>query len=101
LATNSLGGETLDLDSLPSGELRQAYEYWCAQKGTKTYPARKDITPEGMKPFLSKTMLIDVHHSPLNFIFRVFGTGIAMAHGKNYTGKSVRDLDPPEFADLI
>jgi hypothetical protein len=31
----------------------------------------------------------------------VFGTGIVTAHGKDFTGKSVRDLDPPAFAELI
>ena len=101
MPTNILRSETLDLDSLPDGALRQAYDYWRARKGAKIYPSRKDITPEGMKPFLAKTMLIDVCHSPLDFIFRVFGTGIATAHGKDYTGKSVRDLDPAAFAELI
>jgi hypothetical protein len=101
LATYILDGETLTLDSLPDGELRQAHAYWRAQKGTKNFPSRHDISPEGMKPFLSKVMLIDVYHSPLNFIYRVFGTGIVTAHGKDFTGKSVRDLDPPAFAELI
>ena len=65
------------------------------------FPSRDDISPEGMKSFLSKVMLIDVCHSPLDFTYRVFGTGIAGAHGKDFTGKSVRNLDPPAFADLI
>jgi hypothetical protein len=101
LTTYILDGETLALDSLPDGELRQAYAYWRAQKGAKKFPSRHDISPEGMKPFLSKVMLIDVCHSPLDFIYRVFGTSIVTAHGKDFTGKSVRDLDPPAFAELI
>jgi hypothetical protein len=101
LATYNLDGETLPLDSLPNGDLRQAYEYWCAQKGARAFPSRSDISPEGMKSFLAKTMLIDVRSSSLDFIFRVFGTGIVAAHGKDFTGKSVRDLDPAAFAELI
>jgi hypothetical protein len=101
LATYILDGETLTLDSMPDGDLRQAYEYWRTQKGTKTFPSRHDISPEGMKPFLSKVMLIDVCDSRLDFIYRVYGTSIVTAHGKDFTGKSVRALDPPAFAELI
>lgn len=101
MPTYILDGETLALGGLPDGELRQAYEYWRVQKGARTYPSRNDISPEGMKSFLAKIMLIDVRYSPLDFVYRVFGTGIVAAHGKDFTGKSVRDLDPPAFAELI
>jgi hypothetical protein len=46
-------------------------------------------------------MLIDVLYEPLDFIYRVFGTGIATAHRKDFTGKSVREIEPSEFSDVI
>lgn len=101
LADYSFEGELLPLDSMPDGDLRRGYDYWRAQKGAKKYPSRTDISPEGMKPFLSKVMLIDVRQSPLDFVYRVFGTAVASANNKDFTGKSVRDLEPPDFAELI
>ncbi len=46
-------------------------------------------------------MLIDVCTAPLDFIYRVFGTSIVAAGGADFTGKSVRDLRPAAFAELI
>src|SRR5207244_6442083 len=50
--------------------------------------------------YLSNVMLIDVSYDPLDFVYRVFGSGIARVHGKDYTGKSVHQLEPTEFSRL-
>ncbi|HXP75798.1 MAG TPA: PAS domain-containing protein [Stellaceae bacterium] len=94
-------GESLPLTELRNPVLRRAYEYWCLRKGDRPLPSRKDISPEDMKTYLSNVMLIDVSYEPLDFVYRVFGSGIAQAHGKEYTGKSVRELEPPEFSNLV
>ena len=94
-------GESLPLTELRHPALRSAYEYWCLKKGSRTFPSRKDISPEEMKPYLANVMLIDVLYEPFDFIFRVYGSEIARATGKDHTGKSVHSLEPPEFATLI
>lgn len=94
-------GETLPLEMMTDQRLVRAHRYWQDHCHGHPFPARTDIAPEEMKPFLSNVMLIDIRHDPLDFVYRVFGTSIAVAHGADYTGKSVRSLDPPEFSTII
>jgi len=99
--THKFSGESLALSELRHPVLREAYDYWCRKRGSRTMPSRKDIAPEEMKSYLPRVMLIDVRRDPLDFVYRVFGSVIAEAHGKEYTGKSARALEPAGFADLI
>ncbi|MBX6322827.1 MAG: PAS domain-containing protein [Rhodospirillaceae bacterium] len=84
-----------------SHTLQQAYSYWQRKKGDRPFPTRQDLEPDEMKPFLPQVMLIDVLNGPLDFVYRVFGTGISLPLGRDYTRKSVRRLEPPQFAELI
>ena len=93
--------ETLPTDDLRHPVLRQAFRYWRSKTGDRPFPSRTDIAPEEMKPFLQHVMLIDVSYEPLDFVYRVFGTAIAIAHRDDYTGKSVRELEPKPFSELI
>jgi hypothetical protein len=101
MSMEELTGERLPLTELRHPVLRSAYDYWILKKGDRELPSRKDISPEEMKAYLSIVMLIDVSYEPLDFVYRVFGSGIAQAHGKDYTGKSVRLLEPAEFSRLV
>jgi len=98
---NQFTGESLALTELRHPLLRNAYDYWCLKKGERELPSRKDISPEDMKTYLANVMLIDVSHDPLDFVYRVFGSGVGRAQGKDYTGKSVRHLEPAEFSALV
>jgi hypothetical protein len=99
--THKFSGESLALAELRHPVLREAYHYWCGKCDGRTMPSRQDIAPEEMKSYLPRVMLIDVQSEPRDFIYRVFGSVIAAAHGKEYTGKSARTLEPPGFAELI
>ena len=98
---NQFTGESLPLTDLRHPLLCNVYDYWCLRKGDRELPSRKDISPEDMKDYLARAMLIDVSYQPLDFVYRVFGSGIARAHGKDYTGKSVSQLEPLEFSRLV
>jgi hypothetical protein len=100
--THKFSGESLPLTELRHAVLREAYDYWCGKRGGgRAMPSRQDIAPEEMKSYLPRVMLIDVRREPLDFVYRVFGSVIARAHGREYTGKSARELEPAGFADLI
>src|SRR6266478_2370857 len=101
MTMNVFTGESLPLTELRHPMLRDAYDYWCLIKGDRNLPSRGDMSPEGMKVYLSNVMLIDVSYDPLDFVYRVFGSGIARVHGKDYTGKSVHQLEPTEFSRLV
>jgi hypothetical protein len=98
---NEFTGENLSLTELQHPMLRSAYDYWLLKKGNRELPSRKDISPEDMKVYLANVMLIDVSYDPLDFVYRVFGSGVGRAQGKDYTGKSVRHLEPAEFSNLV
>ena len=99
--TQKFSGESLPLSELGHPVLREAYDYWCRKCRGRAMPSRQDIAPEEMKSYLSRVMLIDVHRAPLDFVYRVFGSVIASAHGREYTGRSARTLEPAGFAELI
>lgn len=95
-------GETLSPDGVVlQEELQQAYDYWRAKKGAAAFPARTDLHPEEMKPFLARVMLIEVRGEPRDFVYKVYGTGVALPSGRDFTQHSVRELTPPDFAALI
>jgi hypothetical protein len=98
---NEFTGETLPLSELQHPMLSNAYDYWRRAKGDREFPSRKDIWPEDMKAYLSRLTLVDVSYKPLDFVYRVFGSGLAELVGKEYTGKSVRKLEPGEFGNLV
>jgi len=94
-------GKSLPLSALRDPLLVQAYDYWCARRGARRFPARDDIAPEDMRAFLAQVLLFGVTYDPLDFVYRVFGSGVAAAHGADFSNKSVSEIQPPEFATVI
>src|SRR6185369_10786214 len=52
-------------------------------------------------PLLPRVMLVDVSTDPIDFRFRLAGTGIFKIHGAELTNKRALDLAPPVYAELI
>src|SRR5688572_25206351 len=50
---------------------------------------------------LPRVMMVEVSYDPLEFRYRVAGTGLFAMHGQELTGKLAHELDPPEFGALI
>lgn len=76
--------------------------YWEDKRGRSFAPRRADIDPIDLVEALPRIMLVDVLPSvPLDFRYRLSGTGICDVHGVNHTNKRPRDLMPPEYGALI
>src|SRR3712207_6565178 len=56
-------------------------------------PARRDIDPAGMVPWLRNTFLVDVLYDPLEFRFRLVGTEVVRRFGMEITGRKLRELN--------
>jgi len=67
------------------------YRYWDAKRGNRRMPARRDIDPVEMKPWLSNMQLVDVHHNPRRLIYRLVGELDVNFRGYNPTGRSVEE----------
>ncbi len=55
-------------------------------------PARADIDPLDFPALLPWVMLIDVAHDPVDFSFRLIGTGIVERIERDYTGMRFAEL---------
>jgi hypothetical protein len=91
----------LDVDCGRYPEIDRILAYWRAKKGDRTFPSRADIDPLEFTRELPRVMMAEVSYEPLEFRYRVAGTGLFAMHGHELTGKLARELDPPEFGALI
>jgi hypothetical protein len=91
----------LDLAAAPYPDLAQAHAYWDRQRGGRFAPRRADIDPADLVHALPRIMLADVLPEPLDFRYRLCGTGITNVHLKNMTGMGPRDLLPEAYAAMI
>ena len=91
----------LDIDCNRYPEITAVLAYWRAKKGSRAFPARADIDPLEFTRALPRVMMVDVSYEPLEFRYRVAGTGLFSMHGQELTGKRARELEPPEFGALI
>jgi len=91
----------LDIDCGRYPEIAEVLAYWRAKKGDRAFPARADIDPLEFPRALPRVMMAEVSYDPLEFRYRVAGTGLFAMHGQELTGKLARELQPPEFGALI
>ena len=91
---------TLD-DRIGHAALKKLYAYWLAKKGGRLAPARSDIQPAEMKPFLRHVFMLDVIGTPQRFRFRLAGTEIVNRFGEEITGRFLDDLDLDDVATDI
>ncbi len=91
----------LDLETKRYPEITRALAYWRAKRGVRAMPSRADIDPLDLSIDLPRVMMAEVSHDPLEFRYRVAGTGTFRVHGEELTGKHPRELQPPEFGELI
>ena len=78
-------------------QLRRLYSYWLNQKGTRRFPARRDIDPVDFPYILCHLMLIDVLRSPMRFRVRVHGTERVRRAGYDLTDKLIDEIPTPEY----
>jgi hypothetical protein len=86
-----------DLDA----DLTFALDYWFQKRGGRLAPTRADIDPVDIAPLLPRVMLVDVSTDPVDFRFRLAGTGLFRIHGAELTNKRALDLEPPAYGALI
>lgn len=79
--------------ALGDPDLIQFYDYWASLRGDRPMPSRKDVDPLRIAPnHLPNLMLIDVFHEPRRFKYRLVGTNVVEASGKNRTGRYFDDV---------
>jgi hypothetical protein len=82
-------------------DLLDMLAYWNRRRGQKRFPGRGDIDPVEIPQFLPRIMLADVRRDPMDFHYRLVGTGICDVHWFDFTHLTPRELEPPEYAQLV
>ena len=92
----------VELHALASGDLHWALDYWRKAADGRWAPRWGDLDlavfPSGLLPRLC---VVDTVAEPLNFRYRYWGTAVTGIHHFDLTGRTVRDLRPPGYADCI
>jgi len=82
-------------------DLKFALDYWREKRGGRLAPTRGDIDPVDIARVLPRVMLVDVSSDPIDFRFRLAGTGLFNIHGAELTNKRAMDLEPPAYGAMI
>ena len=70
----------------PGAVLREVLAYWRRQCDSRAMPSRQDLDPLDIPNLLGGIMLADVMQNPLDFRYRLVGTGIAERFAHDDTG---------------
>jgi hypothetical protein len=81
--------------------LRRFYLYWLERKGSRRFPARRDIDPLDFPYLLGDIMLIDVLSDPVRFRVRVHGTTMAERAHYDLTGKLLDELPISDYRAYV
>lgn len=73
------------------GRLTRLLAYWSAKRGDRPAPGRGDLDPLDIPDLLPIISLIDVLRDPLRFRYRLVGTAVVEAFGRDGTGRFVDD----------
>lgn len=80
-------------------EQRQIYDYWRSCARHRPMPARSDLDPTAMRPYLPDLCLIDILGGLPDAVVRLAGTRVRNVYGFELTGKCLGDLEWGERAD--
>lgn len=70
--------------------LKSALALWDAKRGSRPYPARGDIAPRELAPFLANVTLWRSWGE--DYEYRIVGDAVVAAYGHNMTGRLVSEL---------
>jgi len=82
----------LALDDLGDSSLQQVLAYWETKRAGREMPSRDDIVPTAFPRLMPRMFMIRVGEGP-TFTYSLAGDENVEAHGENFTGIEVRDLD--------
>ncbi|MBL8688079.1 MAG: PAS domain-containing protein [Rhodospirillaceae bacterium] len=86
-----------------SVSVRALHSYWASKRGDRRAPGRSDIDPIEIKSHLSTLFMLDVIDEGRDYHYRLIGTDIVEASGRDVTGARFSDLyaTQPEALALV
>ncbi len=94
----------IDPDLSDNPRFQDLLAYWREKRGDRALPLRKAIDPLELKQHMGSLNIIECLPGLADFRYRLIGTNITAAYGRDSTGKTVRELyaqDDPEYCDFL
>lgn len=85
--------ELVSPETLDSKPVSLAVHYWEKLRGSRCFPAREDITPRDMAPFLRNIVLIRVVDGGRDYEYRIVGDACVQAFGSNFQGVRLTEVE--------
>lgn len=79
--------------------IRQLHKYWNRKRGDRAMPRRADIDPVEIPRLLPYVSLIGVEHEPFRLFYRLIGTHITQAVGRDSTGRYFDEIYEGKILD--
>src|SRR5690242_13631366 len=80
--------------------IRELFDYWNQRRGLRPAPERSDIEPGAIRRVLADTFMLGADR-PSDHPFRIAGTRVCAAFGRELKGEGFVDLWAPESKELI
>lgn len=82
--------------------LGPALSYWMSKRGERSMPRKRDIDPTDIPPkILPNLQIIEVINGGARFRYRLIGTALVDAYGKDFSGLIVDELFPDGRLDFV
>lgn len=81
--------------------LRELLDWWERKRGARAMPSREDVRPAELRQHLPALILMEVQHEPLRLYYRLIGTAVVEAVGRDSTGRYSDEIYPPEVLERI
>ncbi len=83
-----------------SAMIHELHRYWNSKRGARPMPARGDIDPSEIKHLLPNILIVDLEGEPLRVRFRLLGTKVVAASGRDFTGGYLDEYVPSDIENL-
>lgn len=93
-----------DADVSVEPRLQSLRDWWDRKRGARAMPLRSEVDPIELRPHIGSLVLIECLPELYDFRYRLIGTDIVEAYGRDSTGKTVRELyrdSDPEYHDFL
>jgi hypothetical protein len=89
-------------EELTAKPVSLALRYWNGLRGTRPYPAREEIVPRDMAPFLRNVVLARVIDGGRDYEYRIAGDAFVQAFGYNFKGMKLSQIEAedPSYGQL-
>lgn len=79
-------------------QLQRLLALWQARNGPERLPMRSDFADEDLRPFFGNIFIVDVLPQAPYFKFRLYGLSLVNAANREWTGKTMDEIDISPYA---